>query len=94
MGTPHRGSDIAAALNPLATVLDLGLRASGGGRIIGSIRKDLIRLLSRDSNALGDITESFVHRVEKLKIISFYETEIPPGLSQMVRYWLAVICCS
>lgn len=86
MGTPHRGSDIAAALIPLAAVLNLGLRASGGGRIFGSIRKDLIKLLSRDSNALGDITESFVQRVKVLKITSFYETEFPPGLSQLVRY--------
>lgn len=71
---------------PLAAVLSLGLRASGGATIIGSISKDLIKLLSRDSNALGDINESFIYRVKGLKIVSFYETEIPPGFNQMVRY--------
>jgi triacylglycerol esterase/lipase EstA (alpha/beta hydrolase family) len=60
-GTPHQGSDLAGILN-------LVLTASFASR-------SFVKQLRPNSDALEAINNSFRHRVEKLKLISFFETE-------------------
>ena len=94
MGTPHRGSDIASALSSLPRVTNFGLTKSGASRLSGLVRTDLIRLLSRDSDALGDINESFVHIVGDRQIISCYETKVAPGLNHLVSTRWGPLACA
>jgi hypothetical protein len=61
LGTPHRGSDLAG-------ILDLILTASFSSR-------NFVKQLRPNSDALEAINNNFRHRVEKLKLISFFETE-------------------
>jgi len=84
MGTPHRGSDIAAAMVPLAKVANFWLGVSKASAVTGSMRTDLIKLLTRDSAALGNINESFIPRAQNLIIVSYLETMFPVGLQQLV----------
>jgi ankyrin repeat domain-containing protein 50 len=84
MGTPHRGSDIAAAVKPLSRLVNYGLSLSGTSIMTGLMRTDLFMLLSRESTQLGDINESFVHRLENIVIMSCFETEIPRGMQHLV----------
>ena len=74
MGTPHRGSDIAASLGPLIEAINFGLKYSGGSLIAGSMRHDLVKMLSCNSSALDEINESFMPRAKNMHIISCYET--------------------
>jgi hypothetical protein len=60
-GTPHQGSDLAGILN-------LVLTASFSSR-------NFVKQLRPNSDALEAINNNFRHRVEKLKLISFFETE-------------------
>lgn len=80
MGTPHRGSDIALAVKPLVNLTNFSMSLAGATTFTGSMRTDLIDVLSRDSTTLGDISESFRNRVENLIIMSCYELEVPTGL--------------
>ena len=84
MGTPHRGSGIAAAAKPLSKLINLGLSLSGTSAMTGVMRTDLFKLLSHESTQLGDINESFIHRVGNISVLSCYETEVPRGLQQLV----------
>lgn len=84
MGTPHRGSDIAAAAKSLSRLINFGLSLSGTSVMTGLMRTDLFKLLSHESTQLGDINESFVHRLENIVIMSCFETEIPGGLQHLV----------
>jgi len=61
MGTPHRGSDLAGILN-------LVLLASFSSR-------SFVTQLRPNSEAIAAINNGFVHRVEPLKLISFFETK-------------------
>ena len=85
MGTPHRGSQIAAALGPLATFANFWLDISFTSNFVGSMRTDLINILSRDSVKLDEINESFRQRAKGMTIISCYESVKPPGASSLVR---------
>ncbi|KIW25260.1 uncharacterized protein PV07_08451 [Cladophialophora immunda] len=62
MGTLHRESQIAAALGPLATFANLLLDLSLTSGFAGSMRTDLIGILSRDSAKLDEINQSFKRR--------------------------------
>lgn len=84
MGTPHRGSDIALAVKPLVAFANMSMSLSGAANVTGLMRTDLIKILSRDSAALGDINGSFRHRVGNIIIMSCYELEIFGGLQQRV----------
>ncbi|KEF58153.1 uncharacterized protein A1O9_06077 [Exophiala aquamarina CBS 119918] len=84
MGTPHRGSQIAAALGPLAAFANFWLDISFTSLFVGSMRTDLIRLLSRDSAKLDEINESFKQRAKGMTVISCYERVKPPGSSSLV----------
>jgi hypothetical protein len=85
MGTPHRGSDIAAAAVNLTALANLGLAISGALFFVSPMRTDLLRSLERESPILGSIQDSFRH-VRNLTIISCYETEIFNGLQRMVGH--------
>src|SRR5438876_1449824 len=85
MGTPHRGSQIAAALGPLAAFANFWLDVSLTSIFAGSMRTDLIHMLSRDSAKLDEINESFKQRTKRMTIISCYERVKPPGSSSLVR---------
>ena len=61
LGTPHRGADLAGILN-------LVLLASFSSR-------SFVKQLRPNSDAIASINNGFVHRVEPLKLISFFETE-------------------
>lgn len=89
MGTPHRGSQIAAALGPLAVFANFWLDISFTSIFAGSMRTDLINTLSRDSAKLDEINESFKQRTKTMMIISCYERVKPPGSSSLVRPQLA-----
>ncbi|KAK5351876.1 hypothetical protein LTS03_003644 [Exophiala xenobiotica] len=84
MGTPHRGSQIAAALGPLATFANFWLDISLASIFTGSMRTDLIHMLSRDSVKLDEINQSFKRRAKGMTIISCYERVKPPGSSSLV----------
>jgi protein SERAC1 len=61
LGTPHQGADLAGMLN-------LVLLASFSSR-------RFVKQLGPNSDAIAAINDAFVHRVEPLKLISFFETE-------------------
>lgn len=84
MGTPHRGSQIAASLAPLATFANFWLDISFTSNFVGSMRTDLINILSRDSVKLDEINDSFKQRTKGMTIISCYESVKPPGASSLV----------
>ncbi|OCT53042.1 hypothetical protein CLCR_10994 [Cladophialophora carrionii] len=84
-GTPHRGSQIAATLTPLATFTNRWLDLSFTSNFTGSMRTDLIQLLARDSAQLEEINQSFKRRAKDMTIISCYERVKPPGYSSLVR---------
>lgn len=84
MGTPHRGSDIVLAVKPLVNFTNFSMSLAGATTFTGSMRTDLIEILSRDSTTLGDISESFRNRVENLIIMSCYELDIVTGLRHPV----------
>ncbi|KIW33370.1 uncharacterized protein PV07_00227 [Cladophialophora immunda] len=84
MGTPHRGSQIAATLAPLATFTNFWLDISYASAFAGSMRTDLISMLSRDSTKLDEINQSFKRRANAMTIISCYERVKPPGCSSLV----------
>ncbi|KAK5062754.1 hypothetical protein LTR84_004829 [Exophiala bonariae] len=84
MGTPHRGSQIAAALGPLAKFTNFWLDISLTSIFTGSMRTDLINTLSRDSVKLDEINDSFRQRAKMMKIISCYERVKAPGSSSLV----------
>ena len=85
MGTPHRGSQIAAALGPLATFANFWLDISFTSILAGSMRTDLIRMLSRDSAKLDEINDSFKQRAKNMTIISCYERVKASGSPSLVR---------
>jgi hypothetical protein len=72
------------------------LRASQTAGIAGSIRDDLLTSLVSDSEELTDLAVSSRNRLRNLEIVTFYETETMPGLSELVRPLLenAFLCSS
>lgn len=61
------------------------LRASQTARITGSIRDDLLTTLGSNSQALSDLAVSSRNRLRDLEIVTFHETKMIPGLSELVR---------
>jgi cell division FtsZ-interacting protein ZapD len=65
MGTPHLGSDVAAATKALRGIANV---VTGG-----AVRNDLLKMLERNSRELQHISEQFVLRGSSLEIASMYE---------------------
>jgi hypothetical protein len=61
------------------------LRASQTAGIAGSIRDDLLTTLGSNSQVLSDLAISARNRLRNLEIVTFYETQTMPGLSELVR---------
>lgn len=61
------------------------LRASQTAGLAGTIRDDLLTTLGSNSQALSDLAVSSRNRLRDLGIVTFYETEKMPGLSELVR---------
>ncbi|RPA89570.1 hypothetical protein L873DRAFT_1754902 [Choiromyces venosus 120613-1] len=78
MGTPHRGSTIADWTTMLVSIVDSML-------VVGtSMRSDLLKNLQTNSDALQQITNSFISRTSGLQIVTFYEQEITTPLKSLV----------
>jgi hypothetical protein len=60
-------------------------RASQIAGIAGSVRDDLLTTLGSNSQALSDLAISSRNRLRNLEVVTFYETETMPGLSELVR---------
>jgi hypothetical protein len=52
---------------------------------MGSTRTDLLETLSTDSDALKDLATSFRNRLRTVDVVTFYETQLTPPLSKLVR---------
>ncbi|KAF8533443.1 hypothetical protein BDD12DRAFT_486815 [Trichophaea hybrida] len=65
MGTPHVGSDLAAATKVLRDIANVVA--------VRTVRKDLLKALEPKSQELQDIAEQFVHRGSGLEVVSIYE---------------------
>lgn len=61
------------------------LRASQVAGLTGTIRDDLLTTLGSNSQALSELAISSRHRLRDLEIVTFYENELIPGLSELVR---------
>src|SRR5947199_7050377 len=61
LGTPHRGSDLAGILNLILT--------------ISFSSRSFVKQLNPNSDTIKMINSSFIHRVDSLKLVSFFETE-------------------
>ncbi|KAJ5035234.1 hypothetical protein J3E74DRAFT_470296 [Bipolaris maydis] len=83
-GTPHRGSTVADVGKMIGRVVNMCMRASLITGISGSIRDDLLTILESNSQALNDLAVSSRNRLRNLEIVTFYETEMMPGLSELV----------
>ncbi|KAL6709561.1 hypothetical protein ACN47E_001496 [Coniothyrium glycines] len=83
-GTPHRGSKGADIGKVVARAINMCLRASQTARITGSIRDDLLTNLGINSQTLTDIAISSRNRLMNKDVVSFYETQTVPGLSDLV----------
>jgi ankyrin repeat domain-containing protein 50 len=91
MGTPHRGSQLATALSQMAKITNFWLHASHASAFAGSMRTDLIDALSRDSEKLDEINESFKQRAKKMTILSCFERVKVRGSSHLVS---SLLCLS
>jgi hypothetical protein len=89
-GTPHRGSKGADIGKVVGRVVNTCLRASQTARLAGTIRDDLLVTLGSNSQALSDLAVSSRNRLRDLGIVTFYETETMPGLSELVRLSIKV----
>ena len=75
LSTPHRGTNLAEALNRILSV-----------SMFNHTPKQYIAELKRNSPALEDINEQFRHIAPSLKIMSFFETlQTPIGPGHIVR---------
>jgi hypothetical protein len=83
-GTPHRGSNGADIGTAVARVVNMSLRASQTARVTGSVRDDLLKTLQSNPQALSDLAVSSRNRLRSLEIVTFHETEVIPGLSELV----------
>jgi hypothetical protein len=78
----------------VGTVVNACLSVSQTAGLTGIIRNDLLKTLSANSEPLKDLAISFRNRLHKLEIVTFYETEKIPPLSELVRLLLAAMLVS
>jgi len=73
LSTPHRGTNLAEALNKILAVS------------FAQSSKAYVAELKRNSQAIADINEQFRHLTLDVHIVSFYETlQTSIGLSSIV----------
>lgn len=84
LATPHGGSESAdlagvflSIVNTFQATVTVGLRPKYA-------RTELLDYLGHNSDALHDLLSSSRYRLQKLNIVSFYESEAIPGLPFLV----------
>jgi hypothetical protein len=90
LGTPHRGSSVAAYGKTIADITNIVLHVSGSYYFTGGINTSLLQDLHTNSSNLLGIAQSFVPRSKSLAIASFYETEVHPVTRRLVGSFQAV----
>lgn len=83
MGTPHAGSGVATVAKVAGTIVNMLVPCQ-------KIRSSLLHTLSTNSKELEDINRTFCHRFGHLKVASFIEGEIFPGLKSTVGLLLHI----
>lgn len=78
MGTPHRGSG-------LATWAAIFQQIANTAMLSQSFRGELLKNLAYNSEILQTISRQFVQRSVKFPIRTFYEQEVTPPLTGLVR---------
>ena len=81
MGTPHRGTDLAALANFAA-------RAPRAFQIGTATNTSLLSDLRKNSNTLTQISKQFVERGSTLEIRTFYETKRMDYMNRLVFFSL------
>lgn len=89
MSTPHRGSDATRWPELLANIANTGTWLISG--LSGSMRKDLLEGLQRNSSMLEKISTAARNQLEGIQIYSFYEQKSTPPLSRKVRAHITLI---
>jgi len=85
LGTPHGGaSETADVAKLVGHVINACLYVSRSGGVASIARIDVRDTLSIDSDALKILATSFRNRLQNLRIVTFYETEITPPLTQLI----------
>lgn len=84
LGCPHRGSDLADLVSIFAKILNAGSTITSAGLRPRAVRSDLIEFLGRDSETLRDLLSSARDILDRIAVVSFYETETTPPLSSLV----------
>ncbi|KAK4222932.1 protein SERAC1 [Podospora fimiseda] len=74
-GTPHRGSDVANTLGPLANITSSGW---------GWAKSKFLPLLKTHSAPLREVSDEFRHVAPRYMLVSFYEENIHPALRDLV----------
>lgn len=78
MGTPHRGSEVAS----WTVVIE---RLAKTAMLSQAFRRELLKNLKYNSEILRTISSQFVQISATFPIRTFYEQEIIPPLSSLVR---------
>lgn len=81
-GTPHRGSFVAKPAKVLGDILNIAW--SFGSLSRTATKTKLLRDLEQNSRTLITIGDDFTRRASSLQIITYYETEITPGVGNLV----------
>ena len=68
LGTPHKGSSIANLGKVLANIISAWTPINPA--------KSLLKTLRPDSKALFEISADFIRQAPRLKLVSFFETEM------------------
>lgn len=69
-GTPHSGSSLAGMGKLLANIVSACSPIRPPLALLGTLQKD--------SEVLSEITEDFIKRRSKVRLVSFYELEFTP----------------
>ena len=77
MGTPHRGSELIPWTMVLSNLVNVASMGQG-------IRNDVLGNLKTNSDMLMDISRQFVHRTNRMKIMTFIEQQIERPLTSLV----------
>lgn len=95
LGTPHGGtSETTDVAKLVGHVINACLHVSRSDGVTGIARIDVQDTLSSDSDALKILATSFRKRLQNLRIVTFYETEITPPLAELVsicNLWITYV---
>jgi len=93
LSTPHHGAGITSLLNLPLQLVELASYASFPIMSIlkrqktGKPRRDLVEALEKESKTLHEISTNFRNSRKNIKIASFVEQAIMPGLHEVVSVY-------